>query len=103
MLAQPGTQTRLTNQIRAPHASDTKTTKLNPSSDSDMLQHAERLCLRDRLLTAIEVAELFSVPESWIREHTRGGGDASSRIAAISRTRSSLSGWLVIAAMSRLR
>jgi excisionase family DNA binding protein len=27
----------------------------------------------DRLLTAGEVAELLSVPERWVREHTRGG------------------------------
>jgi excisionase family DNA binding protein len=27
----------------------------------------------DRLLTAPEVAELLSVPESWVREHTRSG------------------------------
>jgi excisionase family DNA binding protein len=27
----------------------------------------------ERLLTASEVAELLSVPESWVREHTRGG------------------------------
>jgi excisionase family DNA binding protein len=27
----------------------------------------------DRLLTAVEVAELLSVPESWVREHTRSG------------------------------
>jgi excisionase family DNA binding protein len=26
-----------------------------------------------RLLTAPEVAELLSVPESWVREHTRNG------------------------------
>jgi excisionase family DNA binding protein len=26
-----------------------------------------------RLLTAAEVAELLSVPESWVREHTRSG------------------------------
>jgi excisionase family DNA binding protein len=27
----------------------------------------------DRLLTADEVAELFNVPASWVREHTRNG------------------------------
>jgi excisionase family DNA binding protein len=27
----------------------------------------------DRLLDAGEVAELLSVPERWVREHTRGG------------------------------
>ena len=27
----------------------------------------------DRLLTAAEAAELLSVPESWVREHTRLG------------------------------
>jgi excisionase family DNA binding protein len=27
----------------------------------------------DPLLTASDVAELLSVPESWVREHTRGG------------------------------
>jgi excisionase family DNA binding protein len=27
----------------------------------------------DRLLTASEVAELLSVPVSWVREHTRSG------------------------------
>ena len=27
----------------------------------------------DRLLTAGEVAERLSVPESWVREHTRNG------------------------------
>ena len=27
----------------------------------------------DRLLTAAEVAELLSVPVSWVREHTRSG------------------------------
>lgn len=27
----------------------------------------------DRLLTAGEVAEMLSVPERWVREHTRGG------------------------------
>jgi len=27
----------------------------------------------DRLLTAAEVADLLSVPESWVREHTRAG------------------------------
>jgi excisionase family DNA binding protein len=27
----------------------------------------------DRLLTAIDVAELLSVPVSWVREHTRSG------------------------------
>jgi excisionase family DNA binding protein len=27
----------------------------------------------DRLLTAVEVAELLAVPERWVREHTRGG------------------------------
>ena len=29
--------------------------------------------MTDRLLTAEEVAELFSVPTSWVREHTRSG------------------------------
>ena len=29
--------------------------------------------MSDRLLTAPEVAELLSVPESWVREHTRNG------------------------------
>ncbi len=29
--------------------------------------------MRDRLLTASEVAELLSVPVSWVREHTRNG------------------------------
>lgn len=29
--------------------------------------------MTDRLLTAPEVAELLSVPESWVREHTRNG------------------------------
>jgi len=27
----------------------------------------------DRLLTAVDVAELLSVPVSWVREHTRSG------------------------------
>jgi excisionase family DNA binding protein len=27
----------------------------------------------DRLLTATEIAELLSVPVSWVREHTRSG------------------------------
>lgn len=27
----------------------------------------------DRLLTAVEVAELLSVPVTWVREHTRNG------------------------------
>ena len=27
----------------------------------------------DRLLTAVEVAELLAVPERWVREHTRSG------------------------------
>jgi excisionase family DNA binding protein len=27
----------------------------------------------ERLLNAVEVAELLSVPESWVREHTRSG------------------------------
>jgi excisionase family DNA binding protein len=27
----------------------------------------------DRLLTAADVAELLSVPVSWVREHTRSG------------------------------
>ena len=27
----------------------------------------------DRLLTAADVAELLSVPVSWVREHTRNG------------------------------
>jgi len=27
----------------------------------------------DRLITATEVAELLSVPVSWVREHTRSG------------------------------
>jgi excisionase family DNA binding protein len=27
----------------------------------------------DRLLTAPEVAEMLSVPEGWVREHTRNG------------------------------
>lgn len=29
--------------------------------------------MTDRLLTAPEVAELLSVPETWVREHTRTG------------------------------
>lgn len=29
--------------------------------------------MTDRLLTAAEVAELLSVPESWIRQETRAG------------------------------
>jgi excisionase family DNA binding protein len=29
--------------------------------------------MTERLLTAKEVAELLSVPESWVREATRGG------------------------------
>jgi excisionase family DNA binding protein len=29
--------------------------------------------MTERLLTAIEVAELLSVPESWVREATRNG------------------------------
>lgn len=29
--------------------------------------------MSDRLLTASEVAELLSVPVSWVREHTRSG------------------------------
>ena len=29
--------------------------------------------MTDRLLTAAEVAELLSVPERWVREHTRSG------------------------------
>ena len=27
----------------------------------------------DRLLTALEVAELLAVPETWVRQETRGG------------------------------
>jgi excisionase family DNA binding protein len=27
----------------------------------------------DRLLTAVEVAELLAVPERWVHEHTRSG------------------------------
>jgi excisionase family DNA binding protein len=33
----------------------------------------ERAQRRERLLTAREVAELLSVPESWVREQTRIG------------------------------
>ena len=29
--------------------------------------------MNDRLLTAAEVAELLSVPESWVRQETRAG------------------------------
>jgi excisionase family DNA binding protein len=29
--------------------------------------------MSERLLTAAEVAELLSVPVSWVREHTRSG------------------------------
>ena len=29
--------------------------------------------MSERLLTAAEVAEILSVPESWVREHTRSG------------------------------
>ena len=29
--------------------------------------------MNDRLLTAAEVAELLSVPETWVREQTRSG------------------------------
>ena len=29
--------------------------------------------MTDRLLEAKEVAELLSVPETWVREHTRSG------------------------------
>jgi excisionase family DNA binding protein len=29
--------------------------------------------IEQRLLTASEVAELLSVPETWVREHTRNG------------------------------
>jgi len=29
--------------------------------------------VNDRLLTAADVAELLSVPVSWVREHTRNG------------------------------
>ncbi|MGH2987333.1 MAG: helix-turn-helix domain-containing protein, partial [Solirubrobacterales bacterium] len=29
--------------------------------------------MSDRLLTAADVAELLSVPVSWVREHTRSG------------------------------
>ena len=29
--------------------------------------------MSDRLLTAAEVAELLSVPESWVRQETRAG------------------------------
>jgi excisionase family DNA binding protein len=29
--------------------------------------------MSERLLNAAEVAELFAVPESWVREHTRNG------------------------------
>jgi excisionase family DNA binding protein len=29
--------------------------------------------MTDRLLTAAEVAELLSVPESWVRQETRAG------------------------------
>jgi excisionase family DNA binding protein len=32
------------------------------------------LIVSDRLLTAADVAELLSVPVSWVREHTRSGG-----------------------------
>jgi excisionase family DNA binding protein len=31
------------------------------------------LIVGDRLLTAADVAELLSVPVSWVREHTRSG------------------------------
>ena len=29
--------------------------------------------MNERLLTAVEVAEFLSVPESWVREQTRAG------------------------------
>jgi excisionase family DNA binding protein len=32
-----------------------------------------RPAVSDRLLTAADVAELLSVPVSWVREHTRSG------------------------------
>ena len=34
---------------------------------------SEQGAAEDRLLTAAEIAELLTVPESWIREHTRSG------------------------------
>lgn len=29
--------------------------------------------MADRLLTAVEVAKLLAVPETWVRDHTRSG------------------------------
>ena len=49
----------------------------------------------DRLLTAAEAAELLSVPESWVREHTRLGTLPHVRLGHYVRYRgSALLAWL---------
>jgi excisionase family DNA binding protein len=50
----------------------------------------------DRLLTAREVAELLSVPESWVRQESRAGRIPHLRLGRYVRyDRDAVLGWLV--------
>lgn len=50
----------------------------------------------DRLLAACEVAELLSVPERWVREHTRSGAIPHVRLGRYVRyRREAVEAWLV--------
>ncbi|MGH3031462.1 MAG: helix-turn-helix domain-containing protein [Gaiellaceae bacterium] len=49
----------------------------------------------DRLLTASEVADMLSVPERWVREHTRGGLIPHVRLGRYVRyRREAILGWI---------
>ena len=51
--------------------------------------------MTDRLLTAVEVAELLSVPERWVREHTRSGLIPHVRLGRYIRYREeAIRGWI---------
>ena len=51
--------------------------------------------MNDRLLTAREVAELLSVPVSWVREHTRTNAIPHLRLGRYVRyDRASVLAWL---------
>lgn len=51
--------------------------------------------MSERLLTAVEVAELLAVPVSWVRESTRSGAMPCVRLGRYVRfERAAVEGWI---------
>jgi excisionase family DNA binding protein len=67
-----------------------------PADEQDMPRLGPRLEENGRLLTARQVADLFAVPESWVREATRDGRLPHLRLGRYRRyQRRTIEAWLL--------